>query len=178
MEEKYVNLNKVYTKRGDKGETDLLGGTKAKKNSLKVESYGDIDETSSFLGLARFYCQDENIKNLIFNIQNRLLVLGGYLASDDEGKKMLRDLINDEDIKFLENKIDEYNQKLEPLFKFIIPGNELSSSYLHIARTVTRRAERKIVALSYEEKLDSCIQKYINRLSDLLFVLARFQEER
>lgn len=177
MEEKYVNLNKVYTKRGDKGETDLVGGSKARKDSLKVESYGSIDETSAFLGLVRIYSNDEEVNKLIKEIQNKLLIVGGYLASDDNGKEMLKSSISDEDIKFIEEKIDFYNDKLEPLFKFILPGDEKVSTYLHVARTVVRRAERKIVSLSFAEELNPNIQKYVNRLSDLFFVLGRYFEE-
>lgn len=176
-EQKYVSINKVYTKRGDKGETDLLGGSTAKKDSLKVDSYGCIDEASSFIGVARYYSKNRDIKAKLKEIQNKLLVLGGYLASDDKGKDMLKDQISENDIKYLEDFIDEYNQKLEPLFQFILPGDEEVSTHFHVARTVVRRAERKIVSLTRQEELNPLIQKYVNRLSDLLFVLARYSEE-
>lgn len=174
---KYVSITKVYTKRGDKGETDLLGGSKARKDSLKVDSYGCIDEASAFIGLARYYSKNSDIKTKLREIQNKLLVLGGYLASDDKGKDMLKNQISENDIKYLEDFIDEYNQKLEPLFQFILPGDAEISTHFHVARTVVRRAERKIVSLAHEEELTPLIQKYINRLSDLLFVLARYSEE-
>ena len=176
-DKKYVNITKVYTKRGDKGETDLLGGGAARKDSLKVESYGCIDETSSFIGLARYYTKNKVIKERLKEIQNKLLVLGGILASDDRGKEMMKDQIKEEDIKLLEEYIDEYNQKLPPLTHFILPGDDEVAAHFHVARTVVRRAERRIVSLAAQEDLNPLIQKYVNRLSDLMFVLARYSEE-
>ena len=176
-DKKYVNITKVYTKRGDKGETDLLGGSSARKDSLKVEAYGCIDETSSFIGLARYYTKNKIIKERLKEIQNKLLVLGGFLASDDKGKEMMKDQIKEEDIKLLEGYIDEYNQKLSPLTHFILPGDDEVAAHFHVARTVVRRAERRIVSLATQENLNPLIQKYVNRLSDLMFVLARYSEE-
>lgn len=176
-DKKYVNITKVYTKRGDKGETDLLGGSSARKDSLKVEAYGCIDETSSFIGLARYYTKNKIIKERLKEIQNKLLVLGGFLASDDRGKEIMKDQIKEEDIKLLEGYIDEYNQKLSPLTHFILPGDDEVAAHFHVARTVVRRAERRIVSLAAQENLNPLIQKYVNRLSDLMFVLARYSEE-
>ena len=176
-DKKYVNITKVYTKRGDKGETDLLGGSSARKDSLKVEAYGCIDETSSFIGLARYYTKNKVIKERLKEIQNKLLVLGGFLASDDKGKEMMKDQIKEEDIKLLEGYIDEYNQKLPPLTHFILPGDDEVAAHFHVARTIVRRAERRIVSLATQEDLNPLIQKYVNRLSDLMFVLARYSEE-
>ena len=176
-DKKYVNITKVYTKRGDKGQTDLLGGSTARKDSLKVEAYGCIDETSSFIGLARYYTKNKLIKERLKEIQNKLLVLGGFLASDDKGKEMMKDQIKEEDIKLLEEYIDEYNQKLPPLTHFILPGDDEVAAHFHVARTVVRRAERRIVSLAAQEDLNPLIQKYVNRLSDLMFVLARYSEE-
>ena len=176
-DKKYVNITKVYTKRGDKGQTDLLGGSIARKDSLKVEAYGCIDETSSFIGLARYYTKNKLIKERLKEIQNKLLVLGGFLASDDKGKEMMKDQIKEEDIKLLEEYIDEYNQKLPPLTHFILPGDDEVAAHFHVARTVVRRAERRIVSLAAQEDLNPLIQKYVNRLSDLMFVLARYSEE-
>ena len=177
-DKKYVNITKVYTKRGDKGETDLLGGSVARKDSLKVESYGCVDEASSFIGLARYYCKNKGIKERLKEVQNKLLVLGGFLASDERGKEIMKDQIKEEDIKLLEEYIDEYNQKLPPLKHFILPGDEEVATHFHVARTVVRRAERRIVSLTAQEPdLNPLIQKYVNRLSDLMFVLARYLEE-
>ena len=176
-DKKYVNITKVYTKRGDKGQTDLLGGSTARKDSLKVEAYGCIDETSSFIGLARYYTKNKVIKERLKEIQNKLLVLGGFLASDDKGKEMMKDQIKEKDIKLLEEYIDEYNQKLPPLTHFILPGDDEVAAHFHVARTVVRRAERRIVSLATQEDLNPLIQKYVNRLSDLMFVLARYSEE-
>lgn len=177
-DKKYVSITRVYTKRGDKGETDLLGGSAARKDSLKVDSYGSVDEASSFIGVARFYCNDKEVNELLRKIQDKMLVLGGFLASDDAGKEMLKDQIKEEDIKFLEEAIDKYNKGLGPLFQFILPGDEQISAHFHVARTVVRRAERRIVALSHEEELNPLLQKYVNRLSDLMFTLARYFEEK
>lgn len=105
------------------------------------------------------------------------MVLGGFLASDDKGKEMMKDQIKEEDIKLLEEYIDEYNQKLPPLTHFILPGDDEVAAYFHVARTVVRRAERRIVSLAAQEDLNPLIQKYVNRLSDLMFVLARYSEE-
>ena len=177
-DKKYVNITKVYTKRGDKGETDLLGGSAARKDSLKVESYGCVDEASSFIGVARYYCKNKIIKERLKVIQNKLLVLGGFLASDERGKEMMKDQIKEDDIKLLEEYIDEYNQKLPPLKHFILPGDEEVATHFHVTRTVVRRAERRIVSLKAQEPdLNPLIQKYVNRLSDLMFVLARYSEE-
>ena len=177
-DKKYVNITKVYTKRGDKGETDLLGGSAARKDSLKVESYGCVDEASSFIGVARYYCKNKVIKERLKEIQNKLLVLGGFLASDAKGKEIMKDQIKEDDIKLLEEYIDVYNQKLPPLTHFILPGDDEVAAHFHVARTVVRRAERRIVSLtSQEPDLNPLIQKYVNRLSDLMFVLARYSEE-
>ena len=177
-DKKYVNITKVYTKRGDKGETDLLGGSAARKDSLKVESYGCVDEASSFIGVARYYCKNKVIKERLKEIQNKLLVLGGFLASDAKGKEIMKDQIKEDDIKLLEEYIDEYNQKLPPLTHFILTGDDEVAAHFHVARTVVRRAERRIVSLtSQEPDLNPLIQKYVNRLSDLMFVLARYSEE-
>ncbi len=136
-----------------------------------------IDETSSFIGLARYYTKNKVIKERLKEIQNKLLVLGGFLASDDKGKEMMKDQIKEEDIKLLEEYIDEYNQKLPPLTHFILPGDDEVAAHFHVARTVVRRAERRIVSLAAQEDLNPLIQKYVNRLSDLMFVLARYSEE-
>ena len=117
------------------------------------------------------------IKERLKEIQNKLLVLGGFLASDEKGKEMMKDQIKEEDIKLLEEYIDEYNQKLPPLKHFILPGDEEVATHFHVARTVVRRAERRIVSLAAQEGLNPLIQKYVNRLSDLMFVLARYSEE-
>lgn len=176
-ESKYVNLNKVYTKRGDKGKTDLFGGTQASKASLKVHAYGEIDELGAVLGLVRFHSSNPDIQNIIFMLQQKLLTVGAFLASDAKGQEMLKTKIEEEDISFLEGKIDFYNDLLPDLFAFILPGDTETSSYLHLARTVARRAERSMVALSEAEALHENLLKYINRSSDLLFTLARYEAE-
>lgn len=176
-ESKYVNLNKVYTKRGDKGKTDLFGGSQASKASLKVNAYGAIDELGAFLGYVRFYSPEEEIKALILTLQQKLLTVGAFLASDAKGQEMLKTRIEEKDIQFLEEKIDFYNEKLPDLFAFILPGDTEFSTHLHVARTVARRAERTMVALSEVEALDENLLKYINRSSDLLFILARYEAE-
>lgn len=176
-ESKYVNLNKVYTKRGDKGKTDLFGGSQVSKASLKVNAYGSIDELGAFLGSVRLTSPNQEIQDLILHLQQKLLTVGAFLASDTKGQEMLKSKIEEEDIHFLEEKIDFYNDQLPDLFAFIYPGDSPFSTHAHIARTVARRAERNMVALSEVETLHENLLKYINRSSDLLFILARYEAE-
>lgn len=176
-ENKYVNLNKVYTKRGDKGLTDLFGGTQASKASLKVNAYGAIDELGAFLGPVRLHAPSPDIAEMILEIQKKLLTVGAFLASDEKGQSLLRDCIEDKDIEYLEEKIDYYNALLPDLFAFVFPGDSPLSTDLHIARTVARRAERAMVALAEHESVEPNLLAYINRSSDLCFVLARYAAE-
>ncbi len=178
MKEVYTNLIKVYTKKGDSGETGLYGGSRISKNNIKVDTYGNIDESAAFIGAARALVKDKEIKDVLYKIQEKFLVIGAHLASDKNGVSKLKEKIEITDIENIEKMIDEYSKNLLPLYKFIIPGDNIESAALHVARTVVRRSERKIVALKESEEVAPEILKYINRVSDILFVLARIVEDQ
>ena len=169
---------KIYTKKGDTGNTSLIGGKIVKKHDLKVDAYGNIDELNSFLGLVRDLSNDKQVNNIIITIQKKLFSIGSMLALSDY--KSISNINNDKliikktDIDFLENEIDEIDKNLSPISKFTIPGGHILISYLHVARCICRRAERKISYVNEIDKLDTNIIAYINRLSDLLFILSRY----
>jgi len=165
---------KVYTRKGDKGTTGLIGGTRVPKHSLRIESYGTVDELNSFIGLLRDKAiSDEGKKDLI-EIQDRLFTLGSLLAEDKAKSRMKLPEIYKKDVDFLEEKIDEMDADLPPMKSFILPGGHETVSFCHIARCVCRRAERLATALSEEVELDNLILSYLNRLSDYLFVYGRY----
>ncbi|MBL1212049.1 MAG: cob(I)yrinic acid a,c-diamide adenosyltransferase [Ignavibacteriae bacterium] len=168
---------KIYTKTGDTGKTGLFGGKRVSKDDLRIEAYGTIDELNGLLGIAVSKMLSERIKKDIVLIQNELFNLGADLATPlDENKiKISIPRISDTDITRLEKLIDNYQKELPELRVFILPGGLEGSSILHLSRTVCRRAERRIVELSNTESIGEAVLKYINRLSDLLFVLARFE---
>jgi ATP:cob(I)alamin adenosyltransferase len=166
----------VYTKKGDSGDTGLYGGSRVSKTDIKVDTYGNIDEASSFIGISRALIEDEKIKKTLYKIQEKFIVIGGYLSSDRNGILKLKEKISDDDVKGLERDIDYFSKDLLPLSSFIIPGENIQSSSLHVARTVVRRSERKIVHLKDRREVPKEILKYINRTSDLLFILARVTE--
>ena len=171
-----VKLNKIYTKTGDKGSTLLGNGKRVGKNSLRVDAYGSVDEANATIGLS-ILRTNLKIKKILQVIQNDLFDLGADLCVPD--KKNLKKLsITKDRVEFIEKNIDNFNKKLSSLNSFILPGGSESSTYLHIARTVTRRAERKVVALSEKEKINPITIIYLNRLSDLLFVLARYTNNK
>ncbi|WP_396175018.1 cob(I)yrinic acid a,c-diamide adenosyltransferase [Flavobacterium sp.] len=171
---------KVYTKTGDTGTTALFGGTRVPKHHIRIESYGTVDELNSHIGLIRD--QDINVlyKNVLVEVQDRLFTVGAILATPPEkeilknGQKRLQNLgILETDIEFLENEIDSMEDSLPPMTHFVLPGGHTTVSYCHIARCVCRRAERLAVHLHELEPTDELVIKYLNRLSDYLFVLAR-----
>jgi cob(I)alamin adenosyltransferase len=164
---------KVYTKKGDTGETSLIGGVRVKKNTIRIESYGTVDELNSYIGLIRDQEIDPKSKNDLIEIQDRLFTIGSHLASHPEKSKMKLPEISDKDVENLENWIDNMDQQLEPMKSFVLPGGHQTVSFCHIARCVCRRAERLIVSLSENEEVSPTLIKYINRLSDYLFVLSR-----
>lgn len=166
----------LYTKTGDSGETSLYGGKRVKKSSLKVDCYGTIDEANSMLGLAYSYIKDEKIKNYVNSIQKRLFSVGAELASDDKGLQILQGKVTEKDVTFLEKIIDECTEIVGKQTEFVVPGKNKASSSLHVARTIIRRAERKITLLIEEEKIREELFKYINRLSDAIYALARVEE--
>ncbi len=164
---------KIYTKTGDVGETSLLGGRRVSKSALRIEVYGTVDELNSFIGLVRDVQTDEAQKEVLKAVQDRLFTIGANLASDpDDSAKSVPDL-NDDDIKALENAIDSMDAVLPPLAHFVLPGGHVHVSYCHLARTICRRAERLVVALNHQSELTPLVIKYLNRLSDYLFVLGR-----
>lgn len=166
----------IYTRTGDKGETRLFGGSRINKDSLRVDCYGTIDESNSMIGVAYSIVSNEDIKKELRNIQKRLFVLGAQLASDDNGKEKLDDKISQSDVDYLENIIDKYEAQVGHQKNFVLPGENTSSSVLHVARTMVRRAERLIISLSRETNIDEVLRKYLNRLSDVLFIMARAEE--
>lgn len=165
---------KIYTKTGDKGTTALVGGRRVSKGDLKIEAYGTVDELNSWIGLVRDQPINESRKDLLKEIQDRLFTIGADLASEPEQvrKKPVPSLIDD-DITLLENEMDKMDTELTPLRAFVLPGGNQSVSFAHLARTVCRRAERLAIRLSAEEEVNPMIVKYLNRLSDYLFVLSR-----
>ena len=171
-----VKLNKIYTKTGDKGSTQLGNGKRVEKNSLRVDAYGSVDEANATIGLS-ILRTNIKIKKILQIIQNDLFDLGADLCIPDKNNIQKLKITNDR-VDYIEEKIDSFNKELAPINSFILPGGSESSTYLHIARTVTRRAERKVVALSKKEKINSVTIIYLNRLSDLLFVLARYTNSK
>ncbi|MCH5720602.1 cob(I)yrinic acid a,c-diamide adenosyltransferase [Niabella hibiscisoli] len=166
---------KIYTKTGDKGKTSLIGGTKVSKGDLRIESYGTVDELNSHVGLCKDLLQDATSVQTLQEIQDRLFTIGAELACDpDKTTKVTIPDLHETDIELLEKEIDRMESKLEPLKTFILPGGHPTVSQLHIARTVCRRSERCCVRLANETTVDLLLLKYLNRLSDYLFVLARY----
>lgn len=167
---------KIYTKTGDLGKTSLIGGTKVAKSNIRIESYGTVDELNSFIGLVGDYVNDNAIKVILKEIQDRLFTIGSSLACDPYKEPLMKipDLKED-DIKLLESEMDKMNEVLPVMKNFILPGGNVPVSTTHIARCVCRRAERLCVGIKESESfIDPMVIKYLNRLSDYLFVLARY----
>ena len=181
-----VKLNKIYTKTGDDGTTGLTDGSRVKKYDLRPEAYGTVDELNSILGMIvslykdkiRKEKSDDEILNLLKRIQNDLFDLGADLSKPFSTKNEINDLrIIKLQVEFLEKFIDRFNKNLEPLNSFVLPGGSVISSWFHLARTVTRRAERIVCSLSDKEKINKYSLMYLNRLSDLLFVISRLMND-
>jgi cob(I)alamin adenosyltransferase len=170
---------KIYTKTGDKGETGLFGGERVRKDSLRIETYGTIDELNSFLGLAIIEVADTSIKNILQNIQNQLFTVGADLSTPEIKKNKKLNITRTPEEFYLnaERIIDKYESKLDELKNFILPGGSKGAALLHICRTITRRAEREVVALDNKVKIGNNIIIFLNRLSDLFFVLARYENK-
>lgn len=164
---------KIYTKTGDKGITSFLGGMRVPKDSLRIETYGTVDELNSVIGICRSVNSIKEIDTILDKIQNDLFTLGAELADPIGSKKINKTRIKQSAISRLERVIDEIEPGLKPLRNFILPGGNRTAAELHFARTVCRRAERLAVRLSREERISDQSVIYLNRLSDLLFVLAR-----
>lgn len=173
-----VRLTRIYTKGGDKGKTSLGIGGRVLKSSPRIAAIGDVDEANACIGVSRLYAEEE-IDKLLSHVQNDLFDMGADLCvveNTPTGRERLR--VHPHQVHFLEEQIDSYNQTLPPLMSFVLPAGSHLSAHLHQARTVVRRAERTICCLNDSEPVNECIIQYINRLSDFLFVLARFSNHR
>jgi cob(I)alamin adenosyltransferase len=164
---------KIYTKTGDKGTTALFGGKRVSKADLRIETYGTVDELNSYIGLLRDQGVNGKRKSALVEIQDRLFTVGSILATEPGNTKVKVPSLLETDITFLEKEIDGMEALLPPMKSFILPGGHQSISFCHVARTVCRRAERLVIALDAQEKVNPLIIQYLNRLSDYLFVLSR-----
>lgn len=164
---------KIYTKTGDSGTTSLFGGKRVPKSELRIDTYGTVDELNSYIGLLRDQPVNEKRKEILVEVQDRLFTIGSILATEPGNTKVKIPHVNEADIQCLEKEIDAMEQTLPPMKSFVLPGGHPSVSFCHVARTVCRRAERLTVALNNAEKIDELVIKYLNRLSDFLFVLSR-----
>ena len=178
-----VVLSKIYTRTGDDGTTALGSGRRVAKYDLRVEAYGTIDETNAVIGLARLHTRetDPELDAMLARIQNDLFDLGADLCFPDETRDARGRLqVSDAQVKRLESEIDALNRELQPLRSFVLPGGTPAASFLHLARTISRRAERLVVALAArpDEPVGAPALRYINRLSDFLFVAARFANDK
>ena len=177
-----VVLSKIYTRTGDDGTTALGSGRRVAKYDLRVECYGTLDETNAAIGLARLHTQsDQALDAMLARIQNDLFDLGAELCYPDESKDARGRLsVSDAQVERLESEIDALNRELQPLRSFVLPGGTQAASFLHLARTISRRAERLMVALAARpnEPVGGSALRYINRLSDFLFVAARYANDK
>jgi cob(I)alamin adenosyltransferase len=165
---------RIYTKTGDKGETSLLGGTRLPKYHVRIEAYGTVDELNSYMGLIRDISENKEKEEFIISIQDRLFIMGSQLAADPEKNKMKLPSLAEEDITALEKAIDEMDALVPEMKSFVLPGGHEHVSHCHIARCVCRRAERAVLRLAEKEKVEEINIKYLNRLSDYLFMLSRW----
>ena len=170
-----VHLTRIYTKSGDKGKTGLGNNQRVYKNCERIEAIGEVDETNAAVGWALQFCEG-SIQGILLSIQNDLFDLGADLCVPEafDGKPSYRLTITSSQVDYLERQIDELNANLSPLTSFVLPGGSKTSAALHLARTVSRRAERRVVSLSLKETINPEVIRYLNRLSDLLFVMARY----
>lgn len=165
---------KIYTKTGDHGETSLYDGRRVKKDEIRVESYGTVDELNSSIGFAKNFVNDQEVGAILMKIQRELFDVAGELATTDRDN--FPEKIDKSHVEVLEAIIDDYLEKIDKMDAFIIPGSNPASASLHVARTVCRRAERRILKLSREEDVSEWLLKYVNRLSDTLYAMARYLE--
>lgn len=169
---------KIYTKTGDDGTTSLFDGKRVKKDDLRVATYGDVDELNAMLGICISAMNETDLRDLLLAIQRDLFALGAQLANPAGKKQKSKSDFSSDKISLLEKAIDRFEEELAPMKNFILPGGHRSSAHLHFARTICRRAERFLVTLSGKKKLNPTFVIYLNRLSDLLFVLARVVNKR
>jgi cob(I)alamin adenosyltransferase len=166
-----VQLTRIYTRGGDQGRTSLGDGSRVAKHALRVDAYGNVDEANAVIGMARLHTGGE-VDQALARIQNDLFDLGADLCRPEDGAAdHLR--VTDQQVERLEQEIDRFNADLQPLNSFVLPGGAPAAAFLHLARTVTRRAERSVVQLSEQEAVNPAAVRYLNRLSDHLFVLSR-----
>ncbi|MER3401853.1 MAG: ATP:cob(I)alamin adenosyltransferase [Armatimonadota bacterium] len=168
---------RIYTRTGDQGETGLIGGQRVSKDDPRVCAYGSVDELNAVLGVVRCYLNDGELSAIVERIQNELFDIGAELASPPERASQFS-AIDESHIVAMEQSIDRFEEELPHLRQFILPGGTHSSAYLHLARTVCRRAEREVVHLSRSSTVNAVLVRYLNRLSDLLFVMARVANHR
>ena len=164
---------KIYTKTGDHGTTSLFGGKRISKADLRIDAYGTVDELNAFIGLVRDQDVNQKRKETLVQIQNTLFIIGSILATEPGNTKVKIPSLREEDIVFLEKEIDAMDAELPAMRFFVLPGGQTSVSFCHVARTVCRRTERLTMALHEQEKIEPLVVKYLNRLSDYLFVLSR-----
>jgi cob(I)alamin adenosyltransferase len=164
---------KIYTKTGDDGTTSLFGGTRLAKSELRIETYGTVDELNSWVGVLRDQPVNQKRKDILVEIQDRLFTIGSILATEPGNTKVKIPSLSETDITFLEKQMDEMDSVLQPMRFFVLPGGHPSISWGHVTRTVCRRAERIVIALNANEAINPLVIKYLNRLSDYLFVLCR-----
>ena len=164
---------KIYTKTGDAGTTSLFGGKRVSKADLRIDTYGTVDEVNSWIGVVRDQPVNEKRKDVLIEIQDRLFTIGSILATEPGNTKVKIPSLAETDITLLEKEIDAMDRELPPMRSFVLPGGNQSVSFCHVTRTVCRRAERLTIALNSQEQIDALVIKYLNRLSDYLFVLAR-----
>lgn len=174
-----VKIDKIYTRSGDDGRTSLGDGTRVPKFHLRVAAYGGLDEANSVIGVAQLHVDEPGLRDLLAHIQNDLFDLGADLCRPEPQESATAPLrVSQPQVRWLEEKIDSLNAALAPLSSFVLPGGSPASAHLHHARAVTRRAERSIAELASQERINPAAIEYVNRLSDLLFVLARYLNEQ
>jgi len=171
-------MPRIYTRTGDSGETGLFSGERVRKDASRIEAYGTVDELSSTIGHARSLTEDKEVEEILEKVQRDLFVVGAELATRSRKRKPRRVEVTDEMVKHLERDIDRLDSELSPLSTFILPSGATAATALHVARAVARRAERRAVTLAKKEKLNPQLLAYLNRLSSMLFVLARIVNKR
>lgn len=164
---------KIYTKTGDQGSTSLFGGKRVLKSDLRIDTYGTVDELNSWIGVLRDQPVNQNRSSVLIEIQDRLFTIGSILATEPGNAKVKIPALTETDISFLEKEIDTMDSVLPPMRFFVLPGGHQAVSFGHVARTVCRRAERLVIALTQVDPISDLVIKYLNRLSDYLFVLCR-----
>jgi len=174
-----MKLDRIYTRSGDDGRTSLSDGARLPKFQLRVAAYGSVDEANSIIGIALLHVSDADIRDVLSRVQNDLFDLGGDLCRPERAHRKVEPLrVSERQVRWIEERIDAFNAALTPLHSFVLPGGSHAAAHLHHARTVVRRAERYMTEIAYQEPVNPAALKYANRLSDLLFVLARYVNER